>query len=367
MTLAPKKLVFASRPEGTTVEDRIRERVDAYFSKNKISTKANGLMVAKILFYLGGCTSLYFLILVGGFGDLALFGLTLLLGFFSGAIGINIGHDACHGACSSKPWVNKITSFSFELIGASTYTWKIAHNIIHHTYAKIVGWDRDMESMPWLRFYVKPGRRWFHRYQHLYATLLYGLITLVWVFKKDFSQIFEKEIRSHVKGGKVPLIAYMELFGFKVLHFGLFLVIPIIVLGIPIWKGALGFFCMHYIAGLTLTLVFQIGHCVEETHTIQPSASSNVIADTWTEHQFKTSANFGEQSFLTDWICGGLNYQIEHHLFPKICHTHYPAIAKIVRQAADEFGLPYHSFKNFREGYVSHLRLLKYAGRTDPV
>ncbi len=134
------------------------------------------------------------------------------------------------------------------------------------------------------------------------------------------------------------------------------------MLSVTAWKVLLGFFVMHYAAGLTLTLIFQLGHCVEGTDLVYPE-DSNRIADGWAEHQMKTSANFGEGDWLTNWITGGLNYQIEHHLFPKICHTHYSALFPIVRQAAQEFGLPYHCYKNFPTGYAAHLRLLKRAGR----
>jgi len=340
----------------------LRERVDAHFKENNLSKKADRLMILKSFFYLGGACLLYGLIMMGGFSPLIMLGLAMLLGFFMAGIGINIGHDACHDAYSSKTYINKLFSVAFELAGTNTDAWNITHNEKHHRNTKIVGWDGDLESMPLLRFYVKPELKWYHRYQHWYATFLYGFISLVWVFKKDFSHIFGKDMREYT-GKNPPLRTYVSLIGFKLLHYILFLILPMVVLDMAVWQVLIGFFAMHYVTGLTLTPIFQLGHCVEGPAFVYPS-HSNTIADTWAEHQLKTTANFSNNNVLADWICGGLNYQIEHHLFPHICHTHYPEIAPIVEQTAKEFGLPYYCHRNFIVGYRAHLRLLKRIGCT---
>lgn len=360
--MARAERVVFTRRDDSGFAAAVKTRVDRYFEQNGLSRKANVLMIVKLLFYVGGFAALYFSILLGGFSQGTLLLLALPLGFFMAAIGINIGHDACHGACSATPWVNKLASVAFELVGANAYTWNISHNIIHHTYTKIVGWDGDMESMPLLRFYARPGARWFHRYQHWYATFLYGFISLVWVFKKDFSHIFGRRIKEYL-GKRPPASAYASVIGFKLLHVLILLVVPMIVLPLAPWKVLLGFVVAHYVTGLTLTLIFQLGHCVEGPDFVHPSPSRE-INDAWEDHQMKTSANFGQGAWWTNWLCGGLNYQIEHHLFPKVCHTHYPALAPIVKQAAEEFGLPYHSYPNFFSGYAAHLRLLKQIGCT---
>jgi linoleoyl-CoA desaturase len=284
--------------------------------------------------------------------------------FLLAGIGFNIGHDAIHGSYSANPLINKLMSGGFEFIGACTYTWRIRHNLIHHTYTNIVGSDGDLESMPLLRFCVKPGRKWFHRYQHFYAPFLYCFASLVWIVKKGFVHILE-ERRDQRLGRKPPVAAYFSLVFFKLLHLTLFLLVPYLMLGEPFWVILMGFVLMHFVAGFSLAIVFQLGHLVDGPDTIQ-LPTPDAITEPYAEHQLRTSANFGT-GFWPTFFCGGLNYQIEHHLFPRICHIHYPALSKIVRQTAQEFDLPYHAHPNFFAGVRSHIAILKHIGRTDCV
>ena len=342
----------------------LKERVKSYFQTNGISNKCNALMVLKTVFYLGGFFTAYIFLMFGHLTELSMLGLAMCLGFFISGIGFNIGHDAVHGAYSSNRLVNKILSYCFDLTGACSYTWKIRHTVIHHTYTNIIGSDGDLESMPLLRFCVKPGRKFFHQIQHWYAPILYGFVTIVWVFKKDFKHMWEEGNSLHSRK-KPPASAYFSLIFFKVLHYVLFLVLPFFVLNLAFWKILLGFFAMHFVAGILLAFVFQLGHCVEGPAFIHPTLS-NTVSDSWAEHQLKSTSNF-EPRFFATWICGGLNYQIEHHLFPNICHIHYPALSSIVQRTAKEFNLPYYFHKSFYQAFRSHLRMLKYFGRTDPV
>lgn len=363
MTPSLAKVGFTQRNDsGFTVT--VKKRVDEYFCAKHLSKHANFLMVSKSIFYFFGIISIYAMLISGAFNQWTMLGMMMLYGLFLAGIGFNVGHDAIHGSYSHNPRINQLMSFGFEFIGASAYTWRIRHNLMHHSYTNVVGADGDLETMPLLRFSVKPGRKWFHRYQHWYAPILYCFSSLVWVFKKDYKHILE-ERREQRLGRKPPVSAYVTLVGFKFLHYSLFLLLPALLLPFPLWKILLGFVAMHFVAGFTLAIVFQLGHLVEGPEFFVYPATG-VVEDSWAEHQMKTSANFGS-SFLTNWCCGGLNYQIEHHLFPQVCHVHYPAVAAIVRPTAAEFGLPYHDQVTFFEGVRSHFRLLKYFGRTDPV
>ena len=167
----------------------LKKRVETYFQDNGFSKKCNNLMILKSIFYLGGYVTLYCLLIFGGFSEWGMLSLALLLGFFTSGIGFNVGHDAVHGAYSANPLVNKVMSFSFDLIGACSYTWKVRHNALHHINTNIIGADGDLESMPLLRLCLKPGRKPIHRFQHIYAPFLYGFVTVVWVFKKDYAHI----------------------------------------------------------------------------------------------------------------------------------------------------------------------------------
>lgn len=342
----------------------LKQRVDRYFQTKNISKNANGLMVAKTVFYFGGWIGLYAAVVSGHFSAPTMLLLMMLLGFFSAGIGFNVGHDAIHGSYAANPRVNKWISFAFEFMGANSYTWKIRHNVLHHTFTNIIGSDGDLESLPLLRFCVKPGRKWFHAYQHLYAPFLYCFTSLVWVFKKDYQHILEERNDQRLNHPP-PWHAYVSLIGFKLLYYFSFLVLPIFILHIPVWQVAIGFLAMHFVMGFTLASVFQLGHCVEGPELLTYPAGGK-IEGSWTEHQLKTSSNFGRH-FLNTWFCGGLNFQIEHHLFTKICHVHYPALSKIVRQTAGEFDLPYHEHPSFFAGMRSHYRTLKFYGNTDPV
>ncbi|MDO8644450.1 MAG: acyl-CoA desaturase [bacterium] len=340
----------------------IKKRVDEYFQAKGISRQADLLMVLKTIFYAGGTAGIYTLLLSGRLSEPAMLGMMMLYGFFLAGVGFNIGHDAIHGSYSARPWVNTLASSAFELIGASAYTWKLRHNVIHHTYTNIIGSDGDLESMPLLRFCVKPGLKWFHRFQHWYAPLLYCFTSLVWVFKKDYKHILQ-ERKEHRLGKKPPVNVYVRLIAFKLLHYTLFLILPVVVLDLAIWKTVVGFLLMHFTAGLTLSTIFQLGHCVEGTRFL-PHPEKGFVEESWARHQVQTSSNFGKD-FLTTWLFGGLNFQIEHHLFPKICHSHYPAIAKIVKKTVAEYNIPYNEFPNVFAGIRSHLRMLKRIGRTD--
>ncbi len=342
--------------------DVLKERVDNYFAKNNLSKNANALMVFKTLFYFGGWVGLYLVGLLGGLTGWQLLGVAVLMGMFGAGIGFNVGHDAIHKAYSSVPLVNKIVSFAFEMMGANAYTWHIRHNILHHTYTNVIGSDGDLESMPLLRFCLKPNRKWYHSYQHLYAPFLYCFTSLVWVLKKDYKHILEERQDQRLK--KAPAASvYISLVTFKLLHYFLFLVVPVIVLKLAIWQTVVGFITMHFVMGFLLAIVFQLGHCTEGPDFL-PKPKDGVVMDSWAEHQVRTTSNFS-RSNLSTWLFGGLNFQIEHHLFTNICHVHYKALSEIVRQTAREYNLPYHEHPNFFAGVRSHLRMLKYFGNHD--
>jgi linoleoyl-CoA desaturase len=342
----------------------LKQRVDAYFQSGNISKYANAHMVLKTLFYFGGWLGVGGLVLSGHFSGPVMLLMMLVLGVFGAGIGFNIGHDAIHGSYSAHPRVNQMVSLAFEMVGANAYTWRIRHNILHHTYTNVMGSDGDLESMPLLRFCLKPGRRWFHAYQHFYAPILYCFTSLVWVFKKDYKHILEERHDQRLKK-KPPVHVYISLVGFKILHYFLFLILPFWVLDISVGQVVTGFLAMHFVLGFLLATVFQLGHCVEGPEFLNYPASGQ-INDSWAEHQLKTSSNFGSH-FLNTWFCGGLNFQIEHHLFTGICHVHYKALSQIVRQTAREHNLPYNEFPSFFAGVRSHFKMLKFFGRNDPV
>ena len=339
----------------------LRKRVDAHFEEEDLSINANGAMWFKAIFFLGTFISLYLLIILGNLSGPIMLGLAILLGMFGAFVGFNICHDAIHKAFSKNQTVNKSFSILFSLIGASAYVWSICHNIVHHTYTNISGHDEDIDVAPGLiRFCENEPVNKLQRYQHIYAFGLYSLAMLSWVFRKDYKKFFQTKIGSQVANH--PRIEYFNLFFFKFLYYFLFIVLPLIVLNVTWWQFVIGFLAMQFAQGLVLGLVFQLAHVVEGTSFPHPNNEGN-IEEAWAAHQMMTTANFAVDSKIAAFFCGGLNRQVEHHLFPKICHIHYPAIGKIVKETALEFNLPYIESPTFGTALASHYRTLKRLGK----
>ncbi len=356
-TSARPKVRFA--PRGTGYHAELKRRVDAYFEDKRLSKRGNAAMALKSVFWFGLTLFLWALIVFVPFGAWTSLLLAMALGFSLACIGFNIGHDAIHGAYAERPWLNSLLSWSFQLLGASAYTWAISHNVVHHTYTNVPGHDGDIEPGPLLRFHTAHPLRPAYRFQHLYAWPLYCFVSLIWVFTKDFEQIARPDPRS---GKRAPLSAWLSVLAAKALHAGFLVVLPIVLIDrFALWQIAVGYFAMHAVGGFTLSIVFQLAHVVEGAE-MPSTARDGSISDSWAEHQMRTTANFARGSFFAQFICGGLNYQIEHHLFPRICHVHYPAIAPIVIETAKEFGLPYIEYPTFMSAVVSHARILKQLG-----
>ncbi|MDB5263062.1 MAG: fatty acid desaturase [Adhaeribacter sp.] len=338
-----------------------RMRVDAHLKEKSVSKYANRAMWGKTVFYLGVALSLYLLILSNLFGIWIMFGMALLLGVFSAFIGFNVCHDAVHGSFSANNKVNKALSFVFNLIGASPYIWNLTHNVVHHTYTNITGHDEDIDVAKGLiRLDAEEKVNKIQRFQHLYAFAVYSLASLSWVFRKDFVKIFQKKIGQHARANH-PKREYFNLFFYKAIYYFLFIGLPLIVLDIAWWQFLIGFLCMHLIEGLVMGMVFQLAHVVEGTDFPLPDDQGN-IEEAWANHQMRTTANFATKNKLAGFLLGGLNQQIEHHLFPKVCHIHYPAISEIVKQTAHEFDLPYIENPSFFKALQSHYRILKKFG-----
>lgn len=343
----------------------LKARVDAHFAQTGRSPHWDWRMAAKVVFYLGGYAVAYALLLQAPH-TAAYFVTAAVTGLFIAGIGFNVGHDAAHGAFSSKRWANHVLAHSFTLAGVHVYTWKILHNVIHHSYTNIPHADGDLYSVSLLRFFddERTPPRPYHRYQHIYAFGLYALATLVWVFRKDFMHMNKAEHCGYVKP-KPPPSEWALLYAGKLLHYTLFLVLPVLVTPHSVGIVIAGFLIMHLVAGAILASVFALGHFLDETAIVRSDAAGR-IDDDWADHQLRTSANFSTGSALFYWTVGGLNFQIEHHLLPSVCHVHYKELAPIVRRTAAEYGLPYHDHPTVWRALGSHVRFLRRYGSALP-
>jgi linoleoyl-CoA desaturase len=341
----------------------LRKRVDAYFTENNLSKTGNSQLLTKSIVLL----LLYLVPFAGLLAFTPGLGISLILWFVMGigvaGVAMSVMHDANHGAFSKSKTMNYLMAHSVNLLGASAFNWKLQHNILHHTYTNVVEMDEDIDDMVFMRFSPHTNVRFYHKLQWVYAFFFYGLLTLYWVILKDFLQFF-KYIRSGVNANSRAQNrnAFLKIIAFKVLYFFSILVAPTLLFGIPFWEVLLGFVLMHFVAGIILSTVFQLAHTVEGTSHPLP-CESGIIENDWAIHQLSTTANFARKSKLLSWYVGGLNFQIEHHLFPRISHVHYPAIAEIVKQTASEFNLTYIESKTFLQAVRSHLSTLHRFGR----
>lgn len=340
----------------------LKSRIEDYFVANEISRHANRTMVVKTIALL----ALYML----PFAALILFTppfwVSILFWFFMGlgisGIGMSIMHDANHGAYSTKPWVNKWLGYTIYLAGAGVTNWKLQHNVLHHTYTNIASLDEDIRDRGVVKLSPHTTTGILHRFQWLYAFGFYGILTIYWVTFKDFIQYYEF-IKSGVnrQSKKENNSLLMGLIALKLAYFMVLFGLPIFVAGIPFLHVFAGFCVMHITSGLVLTVVFQLAHSVEGTNYPVANCQGNLEKD-WAIHQLETTVNFAPRNRILTWFLGGLNFQIEHHLFPKICHVHYPKIAVIVKQTAEEFGLPYMENESFAAALKSHISSLRRFG-----
>jgi linoleoyl-CoA desaturase len=343
----------------------LHRRVNDYFKENNKEKTANAQMIVKTISMFAIYLIPYFLLLFGAFPLWAVLGLYAVMGLGKAGVGFSVMHDANHGSFSKYQIVNNLLSHSMEMVGGSSFTWKVQHNLLHHTYTNIYQMDEDIHDKPILRLSPYGELKKIHRYQHWYASFLYSLATLGWVFKKDFSQLntYNKNGITE-KAGSTPQKEWVRLIVGKVLYLTIFLVIPLVVLNVW-WHALIGFFIMHMIAGFIVTVIFQLAHVVEGPSHHEPDPSGTMDS-TWAIHQLKTTANFARRNPLITWYVGGLNYQIEHHLFPHICHIHYKRISDIVKKTAMEYNLPYYDNPSFWRAVGSHFRVLKQFGQGKP-
>jgi linoleoyl-CoA desaturase len=344
----------------------LRKRVDAYFEKTGQSRRDCPQMYFKTASILAWFISAYILLVFVCTSWYFVFPLAVVLGLAMAAIGFNIQHDGGHRAYSDHPWVNKIMALTLDMMGGSSYLWDWKHNSIHHTYPNVDGHDDDINIGYLGRLSPQQRRFWFHRVQGIYMWLLYGFLAIKWHLIDDFHQLFIGQIGAH----KIPRPKGKDLVVFiagKVLFFSMAFVIPMLF---HRWWAALGIYALAaFVSGIVLSVVFQLAHCVGEADFPVPVAvegGGERIQNEWAIHQVLTTVNFSRSNPVLCWFLGGLNFQIEHHLFHKICHVHYPALSKVVEEVCHEFGVRYSAHKSVFSAIASHFNWLVEMGRPIP-
>ncbi|HRZ43381.1 MAG TPA: acyl-CoA desaturase [Bacteroidales bacterium] len=340
----------------------LKGRADAYFRDNGISRYGNRIMHLKSAAMLAMYILPFVGIVAGGFPVWLCMVMYAIMGVGLAGIGMSVMHDANHYAYSDNPEVNRIMGMMIFILGADAYNWKIKHNKLHHVYTNIYGSDEDINSRAILRFaYAAPLRR-YHRYQHIYGWFLYALMSISMVVgdvrkRKEYRERGVTNISQHIFDRSMRWLILS-----KILYFGIIFGFPLLFSPLTWYQVVLGFLLMHLVSGVIMSLIFQMAHVVDGPEQTLPDAERHVERS-MVLHQLRSAADFSKSNRLITWYVGGLNYQVEHHLFPRVCHVHYPALSAIVEATTREFGMPYYVYNTFGEAFRSHYRTLKRLGR----
>ena len=348
-----------SRTDKAIFFKTLNKRVNAYFKENGLKRTGNWKLYSKAIIMFSIFLVPLVLILTISMPQWVLLLLTVVIGIGMAGVGMNVMHDSNHESFSSKKWVNKIMGSSMYSLAGNVYNWKVQHNVLHHTFTNIPGFDEDIDAGRIIRF--NKNSKWLkiHQFQKYYSFFLYGLLTINWAITTDFRQM-RKYLKRKLSYGKFPNPAteWTTLIVTKLLYYFLWIVLPLLVLDIAWWKVLIGFFVMHYTAGIILSIVFQLAHIVPMAEMPLPDKEGN-LEHTWAVHQLYTTTNFAPNNKFMSWYTGGLNHQVEHHIFPHISHIHYGKIAKIVKETAREYDLPYNEYKTFTKAIAEHFNQLK--------
>lgn len=355
------KFVSANENE-TNFAKTVRQNVLSYFTENNLSTKGNKVLYLQTFVMLSLYIVPFILILALKLKIGLVIFFLLLIGIGMAGTGMCVMHDALHGSYSEKKWINTLMGNSMYILGANVFNWKVQHNLFHHTYTNIDGLDEDIAARGPIRLSESAPLKKIHKYQYIHAFFFYGLLTISKLIK-DFTQLakYNKEgvsKKQHIH----PKAEYFKMILFKCIYLFVIIGLPIIYTDFIWWQVLIGFFIVHWTAGWILSTIFQMAHIVEGA--TQPIPDKNgIIHHHWTVHELLTTSDFARRNNFLNWYVGGLNFQIEHHLFTHISHVHYKKIAPIVEEAARQYGIPYNLKSNFFSAYRSHIKRLKELGK----
>jgi len=361
MTAIPRIRYKAAHAAQRDFASAVRRNVLAYFKEKQLPTTGDARMVVKALVMLGLYLVPFILVITLPMSPWWGLACAVTVGFGMAGLGMCVMHDGAHGSASKHTWINELMGGTMYLMGSSVLTWRIQHNGEHHTHTNVDTMDSDLMSRGLLRFSEHAPLKRVNRFQHFHAFFFYGFLTLTKLVK-DFATLSRFNRNGSTKALKAdPKREMVKLVVLKAIYVSVFLGLPLLLSSFTWWQVLIGFFVEHFVASVILGTVFQLAHIVEETHQPIPD-EHGVIANDWAVHEMLTTANFAKENRLLTWFTGGLNYQIEHHLFPNVCHVHYKTIAPIVQRTAQEFGVPYNQIPTLFAALTSHVRRMKVLG-----
>jgi len=341
-------------------QQALRLRADAYFRDTGHRRRDVAGWYCKAASILALAASSYLLLVFAAatWWQGALLAIALSLAVAS--IGFNIMHDGGHGAASRHRVINRLLAHTLDIVGGSSYLWRWKHGVLHHNYPNLTGHDADVSLGMLARFTPHQPRYAHQRWQHWYVWILYSLLAIKWQVYDDFKVLLTGRIGPH----RIPRprgADLLMLIGGKVAFFTLAFAIPLMMHSVLIFVPF--YFLFATVLGIVLSTVFQLAHTVEEAAFPELPTDASSVSNSWAAHQVQTTVNFCRGNRIATFLLGGLNYQIEHHLFPEINHCHYPELSGIVKSTCGDFGIAYNEHATLLGGVGSHFRWLKRMGK----
>jgi linoleoyl-CoA desaturase len=340
----------------------LNERVDAYLRDNDISGRDVPAMYLKTAVALAWWLGVYLLLLLGHFPPLVNVVLCVVWAMAIASVGFNVVHDANHSGYSDNSRLNGLVSLSAEMLGMSGFRWRIKHNVWQHPYTNIAGFDDDVETSGLMRLTPRAPWKPLYKAQAWYFPAVYSMIALDFIARDFLMALFGKSDADHV----YPAMSAADQVTFWAgkLFFALIMfALPLLVF--PWWQVLLGFLLVMMTVGMLLAVFFQLAHINGDAAFPVPVGDPPRSDNEWAVHQVEASADFAPRNRLLSWYVGGLNYQIEHHLLPHVCHLNYPRLAPIVRATCEEFGVPYRCYPSWRQALACHWRELRFLGQPE--
>jgi linoleoyl-CoA desaturase len=346
-------------PDGFYLD--VKRRVDEYFRTSGRSRKAGWVLLLKGLLFGGMLAGSYTALLLNPHGGWVLLPLAVLTAVSALLLALNVGHDATHQVLPGGPRVNRfVARLCFLFSGIDGYLWEFRHLNSHHLYPNINGSDTDIDENPLVRLSPNQPWRWHFQFQHIYAPVLYLFAILHTTIWGDFVYLFKRQL-ANLTDIRQPPILYVQFALLKAMYFAFALVMPMAVLDYPWWQVVLGYL-LASACGSLMFVFFLIGTHFSDLADFPVPDATGSVGRSWADHNMATACDWSPRSLVAHFLSGGVNAHASHHLFPNVCHTHYPAITRIIEETAAAHGYPYNKVSLW--GMVrSHFRFLYLLGR----
>ena len=329
---------FKSKNDSDFFSELIK-KVDTYMEKKGGNRFADSSIYMKGGFLIALYASSYILLLIGSLNTISSILFVMIMGLSGVMIVFNIVHDASHNVLFKNKSLNRALAYFGDLMGMNSYIWNIRHNIQHHTFTNVAGGDVLLDSIPFIR--VSPQQKKFpiHKFQPWYVPFLYMLYSIFWVFFIDFNMFKQKQMGNY-KNIRHKWQEWTKLILFKSFYLFYMIIFPAWIVNIPLSTVLIGFLIYHIVAGILLSTVVVLGHCVEGAEYTAPD-ENGIIQNSFMQHEWNATYDCSTDSRLLHWITGGLNTHLAHHLFPKLCHCHYLAVTRIIKEHCAEHHINY--------------------------